>query len=494
MALTKNTDVLVACVVVLLLAAFISPVFAEDEAQPAENETQPAEDEDQLAEDEDQPAEDEAQPAEDEAQPAEDEDQPAENEITRQLVDGIAVVVGDEIILESEIDEEFYIYQMRTGASGLSTDEMARVRTRIVREMIDETLLVAMAHRDTVELEPGALDSEIESRVAELVERHGSEEALDAALAEEGLSLPELKDLYSNEIGRRLLAERIVRSRVHGTIDVTWGEVESYYAEHSEEVGNVPEAFRVGGIMVVPKIKEDAKQEAIDRMTEVSERLAAGGSFEELAREYSDDASGATGGDLGTFDRGVMVPEFDSAVFAMEEGEVSGIIPTRFGFHIVEILERSDTTVHARHILARVAPGPDDEVRARATAESLRQRVLDGEDFAELARLRSDDPATREGGGVLGWFSLENLAPSFKDVVTELSLGDVAEVTVGESGFYVLKLLEYEEARTATLDEVREDLRDYIFARKAEVAYGELIDLLSREIFIDIRTGMVAEE
>jgi peptidyl-prolyl cis-trans isomerase SurA len=452
MALTRNADALAAVVVTLLFAAFVSPLFAQDETGPAESGT------------------------------------------TRQLVDGIAAVVGDEIILESEVDEEFYIYQMRVGTSELSLDDIARVRSGIVREMVNEMLLVAMAHRDTLLLDPRELEEEMEARVAELVERHGSEEALDAALAEEGLTLPELRDIYADEIERRLLAEKVVRSKVHGSIDVTWGEVEKYYAEHTEEVGQTPEAFLVAGIMLMPKITEDAKQAAIDRMTEVSERLAAGEPFDELAREYSDDASAAAGGDLGTFGRGVMVPEFDDAVFALEEGEVSGIISTRFGFHIVEVLTRSDTNVHARHILARIAPGAEDEVRARATAESLRQRVLDGEDFAELARLRSDDPATRDEGGVLGWFTHDNLAPSFKDVITELSPGEVSDVTVGEAGFYVLKLLEHQEARIATLDEVREDLKDYLFARKAEKAYGELIDRLSQEIFTDIRTGMVPEE
>ena len=452
MTFTRNANALSAVMVVLLLVAFAPPAIAQDDTGPAESET------------------------------------------TRQLVDGIAAVVGDEIILESEVDEEFYIYQMRTGASGLSRDEMARIRSGIVREMVNETLLVAVAHRDTVQLEPDDLDREIEKRVAELVARHGSEEALDAALAEEGMTLAELKDLYTDEIERRLLAEKIVRSEVHGSIDVTWREVEEYYAEHSEEVGQTPEAFLIAGIMVAPKITEDAKQAAIDRMSDVSERLADGEPFEELAREYSDDASGATGGDLGTFGRGVMVPEFEDAVFAMEEGEVSGIIPTRFGFHIVEVLERSDTDVRARHILARVAPGPEDEVRARAVAESLRQRVLDGEDLAELARLRSDDPATRESGGVLGWFTRENLAPSFTDVIAGLSPGEVADVAVGEGGFYVLRLEDHKEARTATLDEVREDLKDYLFARKAEKGYEELIDRLSREIFVDIRTGMVPEE
>ena len=452
MALTRNADALAAVVVTLLLAAFVSPAFAQDETTPVASGT------------------------------------------TRQLVDGIAAVVGDEIILESEVDEEFYIYQMRSATSELSPDDIARVRSGIVREMVNEMLLVAMAHRDTLRLDPRELDEEMEARVAELVERHGSEEALDAALAEEGLTLPELRNLYADEIERRLLAEKVVRSKVHGSIDVTWGEVEKYYAEHTEEVGQTPEAFLVAGIMLMPKITEDAKEAAIDRMTEVSERLAAGESFDEVAREYSDDGSAAAGGDLGTFGRGVMVPEFDDAVFAMEEGEVSGIISTRFGFHIVEVLSKSDTSIHARHILARVAPGPEDEVRARATAESLRQRVLDGEDFAELARLRSDDPATREEGGVLGWFTRENLAPSFKDVITELSPGEVSDVTAGEAGFYVLKLLEHQEARIATLDEVRENLKDYLFARKAEKAYEELIDRLSQEIFVDIRTGMVPEE
>jgi peptidyl-prolyl cis-trans isomerase SurA len=360
--------------------------------------------------------------------------------------------------------------------------------------MIDEMLLVAMAHRDTVQLRPGELDAEIETRVAELVERHGSEEALEAALIEEGLTLSGLKDIYSDEIERRLLAEKVVRTEVHANIDVTWGEVEKYYKEHSEEVGQIPEAFLVAGIMVAPKVTESARQAAIDRMDAVAGRLASGESFEDLARRYSDDTSAATGGDLGRFGRGVMVPEFEDAVFAMEEGEVSGIIPTRFGFHIVEVLEATGTEVRARHILARLAPGPEDELRARATAESLRQRVLDGEDFTELARRRSDDPASSGNGGELGWFTRDNLAPSFRDVITGLSQGDVAEVAAGESGFYVLKLLEHNESRTATLDEVRERLKDYIFAKKAEKAYTELIERLGSEIFVDIRTGMVAEE
>jgi peptidyl-prolyl cis-trans isomerase SurA len=413
-------------------------------------------------------------------------------ETTRQIVDGIAAVIGDEIILESEVDEEFYIYTMRTGATGLAQEEAAEIRATIVREMVNEMLLVAMAHRDTIELAPGDVESEMDRRIADLVERHGSQEALDEALEQEGMTLADLENLYEDEIERRLLAERVVRREVHDNVSVTWGEVESYYNEHTEEVGRIPEAYHIAGILITPKIADSAKFAAIDRLNEAIARIEEGEPFEQLAAEYSDDPGGASGGDLGTFGRGTMVPEFEDAVFAMSAGELSGIIPTRFGFHVVEVLDRTEDEIHARHILARVVPGPEDEARARATADSLRERALAGEDFAELARMRSDDIPSREAGGDIGWFSVEEIRPTFKAVVEVLEPGEIGEIAVGENGFYVLKLLEHNEPRTATLDEVREDLKDYLFSLKVEAGYHELIERLSREIFVDVRTGTVS--
>lgn len=410
------------------------------------------------------------------------------------MVDAIAAVVGEELILESEVDEEFYIYQMRTGIGSLSQDEALEIRAGILGEMIDEMLLVAVAHRDTIELASGELADELDRRVDELRERHGSAEALATALEAEGLTISDLRDLYRDEIERRLLAQKVVRREVHGKIDVTWREVEEYYAEHGDEVSLVPEAFEIAGILVTPRIGEEKKQAAVARLTEALGALERGVPFEDVAREYSDDASAATGGDLGFFGRGVMVPEFEDAVFSLDDGEISGIVPTRFGFHVVQKLEMREDEVHARHILARVSAGPEDEVRARASADSLRERVLAGEDFATLARARSDDLESRDSGGVIGWFTAETLAPDFYEVIAGLSPEDVATVVAGDSGFYVLKLLSHNESRTATLDEVREDLKDYIFSLKAEEAYRELMERLHDEIFVNVRGARAAEE
>ncbi|MFH1502248.1 MAG: peptidylprolyl isomerase [Candidatus Eisenbacteria bacterium] len=412
----------------------------------------------------------------------------AESDAERQLIDGIAAVVGDEIILESEVDEEFYIYQVRTGAT-IPPAEAGRIRSEIVREMVDEMLLVAKAHRDSIVLGEGELTQEIERRVAELRERHGSDEALEAALAQEGITLDGLKEIYEDDIERRLLAERVVRSQVHSKIDVTWGEVEAYYQEHREDVGLIPEAFRLAGILIAPVPSESAKRGAIEKMTAARQRIESGEAFESVAAELSDDASAARGGDLGTFKRGAMVPEFEEAAFALEPGEVSGIVPSRFGFHIIQVVEATENEVHARHVLARVVPGPEDVGRARARAESLRQLAADGADFESLAIEHSDDETSRANGGVLGWFRKGETAPNIEASLAGLAAGGVTPVVEGESGFYVVKLLEYEEERIASLDEVREDLRDYIYGQRAEAAYTALMERLYNEIFIDLRTS-----
>lgn len=412
----------------------------------------------------------------------------------RHLVDGIAAVIGDEVILESELDEELYFYKMRTGRLTIPESEVREVRGRILEEMIDEKLLVVMARRDSIEVSQEELDAEVEDRFEEIKAQFDSEEALDAELAAKSLTRDEIERIYRSDTKRRMLAERYARSEVYSKIDVTWGEVEDYYREHGDEIARVPERLEIQGILVVPEVPEEAKERAIARLNEVKERLSWGESFAELAREYSDDPSAAQGGDLGYFGRGMMVPEFEDAVFALEPGEISGIVPTQFGFHVIELLDKDNDRVHARHILARVVLGPEDHERAQARAESLRQMVIGGREFEWVAKRYSDDPVSREAGGMLGWLPRSALDPSFIAVLDSISPGEVADVVKSANGYYVLKLVSRQEERLASLDEVREDLREYLFRLKAEGALTVLLERLSREIYIDIRTGAAQTE
>jgi len=420
------------------------------------------------------------------------EPEPESEPVTaRQKVDGIAAVVGDEIILESDIDEELYLFNMRSGGQAITESNVLEYRTSVVREMVDEMLLVAKAHRDSILLSPGALDEELDRRVVELEQRHGSPEALDAALASEGLSRAGLREIYREDIEKRLLAEQVIRREVHGRIDVTWREVEEYYEENGADVGMVPEAFHVAGIVSAPKVSEELKRAAYERLNAARAELDAGSSFEDVAAQYSDDASAARGGDLGWIGRGMMVPEFEEAVFALAIGEISGVVPSRFGFHIIRLDERDGERVRARHILARVTPGPDDVLRAHARADSIRTMIVDGADFSAVAGGYSDDEASSARGGDLGWFAPGDLDAEFEAALRTLEVGGITGILEGDGGYYILKLVEYEEPRTAELDEIRDQLKEYIFGLRAEDRFQELMEELRQEIFIDIRTELL---
>jgi len=410
----------------------------------------------------------------------------------RQLVDGIAAVVGDQVVLESEVDEELYLYQMRSG-SQLADDEALKVRDRILGEMVDEMLLVAKARRDSIALDPGELEEEIARRVGDLKTRHGSEEAFQAALASEGLTQTDLEAIYRDDIERRLLAQKVVDRDVRPKVDVTWAEVERYYEENKAEVAAVPEGYQIAGILVVPKVSEESKRAAYARLEEARARIERGEPFADVARAYSDDASAQSGGDLGTIARGATVPEFEEAAFALNPGETSGIVTTRFGFHLIQVVEKSDEGVRVRHILVRLEVTPEDGTRAAARAESLRQRALGGEDFAELAGRYSDDERTRGSGGVLGWFTPEELAPGFLETLSGIEPGGISTVLKGETGFYVLRLLAHEAPRTAPLDEIRSRLREFLTNQRLEEEYRKLIDKLSGEIYVDVRSRMTPE-
>lgn len=405
----------------------------------------------------------------------------------RQLVEGVAAVVGDQIILESEVDEELYLYQARSGVR-LEPEEAQQARDRILQEMVDEMLLVAKARRDSIALEPGELDAEIGRRIDDLRARQGSDEAFQAALAREGLTEADLRRIYRDDVERRLLGQKVVDRDVRPRADVTWAEVGAYYEEHTAEVAAVPERYEVGGVLIRPTVSEGAKRAAHARIEEIRGRLAQGELFENLAREYSDDPSAADGGDLGTFERGTMVPEFEDAAFALNEGETSGIVTTRFGFHLIQAVEKGEDSMHARHILLRLAPGPEDDSRAAALAESVRQRAAAGEDFAALASRYSADTRSAQQGGVLGWFAREELVPEFLSAIEALAPGEVGAVLPGDGGYYVLKVLAHEDARTASLDEVRSRLRDFLVERRTEEEYQRLIDRLSGEIYVDVRS------
>jgi hypothetical protein len=188
------------------------------------------------------------------------------------------------------------------------------------------------------------------------------------------------------------------------------------------------------------------REEAMARIEEAKKKIEAGADFAEIAKAYSDDPTGPRGGDLGGFDQGTMVKPFEDALRTLAPGQMSGIVETPFGFHL--ILREPLTEVHCAHLMVTwkgADKAPPEVTRskeeARARAEEARTQALAGKDWATLVRTYSDTPM-REDGGDLGWFGPRQLAPQLDKVAFDLDIGAVSPLVESPRGWHVLKRLE----------------------------------------------------
>ncbi len=211
-----------------------------------------------------------------------------------------------------------------------------------------------------------------------------------------------------------------------------------------------------------------------------------------FAKRYSTDpGSAASGGDLGWEKRGVFVREFEETVFGMKEGDVSRIVKTQFGFHIIQLLGRRGESVHARHILMRIEKGPASDSAAVDTLRVLRERALKGESFEELASKYSEDEDTKTIGGDLGKLTDDQLQPDFAKQIKEMKAGEISEplrTVVGSSyGFHIVWMRKRTAPHAINLKDDFKRIEQLALWMKRNKQNAEWIDELKKTFYVDVR-------
>jgi peptidyl-prolyl cis-trans isomerase SurA len=282
-----------------------------------------------------------------------------------------------------------------------------------------------------------------------------------------------------------------VRQTREAAIQVSRREVEEFYEAYKDSLPRVPEEFELSHILILPK--PDTTVEAGTRalLEAIRDSIRAGGDFAAFARRYSADGSAASGGDLGWAKRGDYVKEFEQVVFALRENEISDIVKTQFGLHLVQLIERRGESVHARHILLQIEKGPASDSAAVELLRALRERARAGEAFADLARAYSEDEETKALGGALGRLSLDQVDEEFGRVFRDLKEGEVSQphrVTLQSSyGFQIVFMKRRIPAHDMSLDEDYRRLEQIALQFKRLRANNEWFDELKRKIHWEVR-------
>ncbi|TAH41478.1 MAG: peptidylprolyl isomerase [Bacteroidetes bacterium] len=310
------------------------------------------------------------------------------------VVDKILAVVGSKIILQSDIEKQ-HVQYIAQGA-----EDNSQTKCLIFDQLLLQKLLLNQAEIDSVTVSESQVDGELDRRMRFYIKQIGSEEKLEEYFH---TTIRELKAELRDMIREQLLVQSM-QSTITKDVVATPSNVREYFESiHPDSLPYIDAEMEVGQIVRKPPVSDSERKSVKARLEEYRKKIMAGEDFAVYAALYSEDKSTAKkGGELGMFERGTMVPEFEAAAFNLRTGEVSPIIETKFGFHILQLIERRADQINVRHILLQPQTDEKDLYKSYALLDSLRKQINLGTiSFDEAAQKFSDDEETRNNGGLL---------------------------------------------------------------------------------------------
>ncbi|WP_370896039.1 peptidylprolyl isomerase [Chryseobacterium gossypii] len=309
------------------------------------------------------------------------------------LVDGIAAVIGDEIVLESDVNEQMN-YAKQQGASNINKCEF-------LENLLNNKLLVYEAKKDTlIENRSAAIKEQADAKYSQLLSQFPDEKTMLATY--KFRTAYEMKNAIE-KIDTDTYYGQAKYQRITEKADVTPNEVTDFYNTYKMQLPEIKDEVSLAQIMVYPKLTDAHKEELINKLKKIKQDILGGESFESQARIYSEDTGTApNGGLMKNISKGQMVKPFEAAALNLQEGEISDPVETEFGYHLIQLVRKSGKIYDARHILLMATPTDEEVASAKKKLDSIRTLILDGKiSFKDAAFKFSDDKRTKFNAGVI---------------------------------------------------------------------------------------------
>jgi peptidyl-prolyl cis-trans isomerase SurA len=411
----------------------------------------------------------------------------------QQLIDGIIVKVDNQIVLRSDVENIYAQEVARAAGKPLPPD----LKCKILQSLVVNKLMLARAETDSVVVADAKVNSELDRRMAYFVQQIGSEKKLEELYNK---PLKSLKEDLRPQV-RDQLVQQEMQENITGKLSVTPREVSAYFNRvPKDSLPYFSTEVEVGQIVMAAQVSDQAKQATITKLNDIRARILAGESFETLAKEFSEDpGSGKQGGYLGFFKKGELVPEYTAAALKLEPGQLSPIVESQFGFHLIQLIERKGDSFSSRHILMKAATGSADASVAAQKLTQLRRQILsDSTSFAKAAKEFSSDKLSAGNGGLLAnrqdggsRLPLDKLDPAIFFTIDTMKVGHITpplpyRTDDGKDGMRILWLKsntpphqanltdDYQKIAAAALSEKKNKALDAWFLKNRSSVYLEV--------------------
>ena len=404
----------------------------------------------------------------------------------QEILDEIVAVVDNEIILKSELD-----LRINIEASQKKFDPTNNaIRKRVLDGMVAEKLLYAQAELDTIVVTDEEINQQLDYQMNYFIQQYGSRERVEETY---GMSIEKIKREFKEETRKNIMAQKVQQQKF-GEIDVTRREVIEFYYSYKDSLGLIPEKFTLGHIFINPKKNSEVKAKAKLFTESLLDSLRHGSDFGQLATKYSDDPGSRTqGGDLGTVDRGVFYPEFEAAAFALKDNEISDIVESPVGFHIIQLLEKKGNQIHARHILVMVKSDDQSDYKAIVFLTDIKDSIRhEVNTFKYYAQKYSDDKETAKFDGNLGTLEVGQIEQQLLKTIYNMKEGEISppkkiNIDAQNYGYHIVKLYKRIPEHVANIETDFDDIKRLTQFRKREQLYNNWVKELKSKIYWEIK-------
>lgn len=409
-------------------------------------------------------------------------------------VDRIVAVVGNEPILQSQVEEQVFTVLANNPSIKLSTaTDTARMRAQVRDQMINEELLVQAARRDTaVKVTDQDVNASVEQSYKQVRGNFTSEVDFQRELHQSGFaSVDEYRRFLADRQRRQLLREgliaRLKETRKLKPVNPTEAEMRAAFEEGKSQLGQRPATVSFRQIVVAPRASDSARARAYLLADSIAKALREGGDFATAAKRFSQDpGSKDQGGDLGWTRRGLLDRKFEAAALSLKPGMISNPVETSFGIHVIQLERTEPTAIHARHILIIPETTPANVDSARALATRLADSLRAGASFDSLQARFHDESEEKVANDV----PMDQLPPVYGQAVANADSGQVVgpfDLTSpdGKLKFAILEVTARRAAGEITFNDVKDQLRANLAENLATQRY---LDHLRQSTYIDIRT------
>ena len=417
-----------------------------------------------------------------------------------QVIDKVVAVVGKNIILQSDVENQYMQYRMQ----GMTEGTGKEVRGRILEDLLLQKLMLNQAEMDSITVSDDQVEAQMDQRIRYFVTRLGSQEKLEEQF---GKTMSEIKDEVRQAVKDQMLQEQ-VQAKIMENVVVTPKEVKEFFNDiPKDSLPTIQPEYQIVQIVKRPPVSIDEKLQVKDRLYQIRKRILDGEStFSTMAVLYSEDPGSARqGGELGFAGKGVYATEFENVAFNLRDGEISDVVETQFGFHIIQLIERRGETVNCRHILLTAKVPVEALEKAQLQLDSVAGLIRNGDmTFEEACKKFSDDDSKSNGGYLTNastggnWISLQDMQSleqeyaEYKNlafVVSRLEVGEVSDplpMTTNENNdaFRLIMVKSKTEAHQANLKDDYHLIQNWALGQKRQKAIGKWVSNKAAKAYI----------